>query len=641
MELRTKLGEGGEGAVWVSPVASNFAIKTYLKAMPSAQVDKLTAMTKIADASLLAAAAWPTRLVYDVNRCPVGFEMPKLSGQKPLHDLIGTKSRIKAFPNSNWQMLVHAAQNLALAFQGLHAKNIVVGDVNSNNVVIQDDARVLFIDCDSFQIKTPGHTFRCEVGVPDYQPPELQNTPFGTVDRLPSHDAFGMAVMIFQLLFVGKHPFMGRLLNPGAGGQSPGENISSGHYFYDARARQLGMSPPPASLSLGAVTPAVSNLFERAFRGRPQDRPTASEWSQALGELERTIVPCKADSAHRHMGGISCPWCSIELQSQIVYFSAPILLTSNGEIDDSVWATFPNAEADRLWREIAAFAQPIVAYETTPKAQVVPAAIGIRLQRKGELFIGVIASLIVAAIVIVSLPALRNFEVWDIVGTLAVFIYGRPSGGSELAGRKQRLVAAKVEFDRADTEWKALCDGQALSEQRTRLKTTHDAVIVQRSKYDAEIADVKRTGEQQAKKLFLDSHFIRDAKIKGIGPSLTARLEAWNIETALDIDQRVQSVSGIGAQKADALFNWRQSVERQFRFQPNMIDGLLRDVTSRHVLQRKLARNALTSGSRSLSDLRDRLTSKAPAVRERVAEARRALDQYEADARAFNPFVYR
>ncbi len=641
MELRTKLGEGGEGAVWASPLASNVAIKTYLKAMPSAQVDKLQAMTSMADSALLAAAAWPTRVVYDASRQPVGFEMPKLSGQKPFHDIIGTKTRRVAFPNANWRMLVHAALNLARAFDGLHAKNIVVGDVNSNNVVVQDDARVLFIDCDSFQIRTPSRTFRCEVGVPDYQPPELQNVPFGSADRSPSHDNFGMAVMIFQLLFVGKHPFSGRLPNPSNVAPTPGENIAQGNYFYDAQARQRGLLPPPASLSIGAVTPDVAKLFERAFRGLPRDRPAAKEWIVALTELERRITTCKADAAHRYLAGISCPWCAIEPQTKMVYFAAPTLVTASGNIDESIWSTFPNSEAERLWREISAVPSPNVAFEAIRAERVAAVPISETARKKGAVFVGIFCSILAVALIIWCIPMFRLFDVLDTIFAVGFWMFGRPSGGSELVERKVRLQDAKEAFDRSESAWKTLCSGGEFEAQRQRLSAVHASTIAQRPSYEADIAQVRRTGEEKAKRQYLDSQFIRGAKIRGIGDKLATRLAAADIETALDIDNRIYAVSGIGNQKAVDLFAWRTMTEQRFRFEPKMIEGLTRDVRTRHVQQRTHGRNALMNGATLLLETGVQVERRAPEIRARAIQDRRLLDQAEANLRPFSTLIFR
>jgi DNA-binding helix-hairpin-helix protein with protein kinase domain len=68
---------------------------------------------------------------------------------------------------------------------------------------------VSLIDCDSFQISSHGRYFLCEVGVPLYTPPELQEKEFKHVVRTPNHDNFGLAVLLFHLLFMGRRQIFG------------------------------------------------------------------------------------------------------------------------------------------------------------------------------------------------------------------------------------------------------------------------------------------------------------------------------------------------------------------------------------------------------------------------------------------------
>lgn len=51
--------------------------------------------------------------------------------------------------------------------------------------------------------------FHCDVGVPLWTPPELQGRDFRGLTRTKNHDRFGLAVLMFQLLFMGRHPFAG------------------------------------------------------------------------------------------------------------------------------------------------------------------------------------------------------------------------------------------------------------------------------------------------------------------------------------------------------------------------------------------------------------------------------------------------
>jgi len=56
---------------------------------------------------------------------------------------------------------------------------------------------------------TEGRQFLCEVRISTHLPPELQGRPLHGIVRTVDHDSFGLAVIIFQLLFMGRHPFSG------------------------------------------------------------------------------------------------------------------------------------------------------------------------------------------------------------------------------------------------------------------------------------------------------------------------------------------------------------------------------------------------------------------------------------------------
>jgi DNA-binding helix-hairpin-helix protein with protein kinase domain len=640
--LRNKLGEGGEGAVWESPTSPQLAIKTYLSPMPIAKFEKLLAMTALVNPAILSAAAWPKRVVFDEQRAPIGFEMPKLQGQKPLHDIFGTKSRQAALPNANWRMLVHAAYNLAGAFEGLHARGIVVGDINSNNVVIQADARVTFIDCDSFQISAPPEVFRCEVGVPDYQPPELQGVQFSSINRTPQHDAFGMAVMLFQLLFVGKHPFMGRAQNPKLDVSSHGANIARGFYFYDDEARKRGLQPPPASLSLAAISPELAHLFTRAFRSRPAERPTATEWREPLRRFEHSLVSCSINPAHRYMKNSACPWCAIEVQQRIVYFIAPALFTAAGDIDETVWSTYSDGEVARIWAEIAKIPPPNVRDTPITSQTASPRPLSAASKAALRRFY------LIAVVVVVALADALYFfafttpyAVWVWIAAMIVVLNARPHGGSEYGERKARLASTKEAFERADAEWRALCKHTEWAKHvavYADMKTSLDA---QKSQREAAIAGAQQNAQQKTLDHYLDTCFISAAKLKGFGPSLQSNLVSFNIETALDIDNRVYQVYGIGEVKARRLFDFRKECERNFRLEPKLAETVVRTEKARFARERAQLGTSFAQGPTHLKQIATAIEQRAPEIYARAVRARAALDQAQADLRTYAGWAFR
>lgn len=208
---------GGEGKIY--DIAGNPAVVAKIYSAPQSpeRSEKLRIMTGLAAPDLLKIAAWPTSTLHAAPGGPIaGILMPKISGFKEIHHLYSVAQRKKDYPGADWGFLIHAARNCAIAFEAIHRRGQVIGDVNQKNILVSERAIVQFVDCDSFQIRSDcGKLFRCAVGVPEFTPPELQGRSFRDIDRDADHDLFGLAILIFHLLMMGRHPFSGVSLDPG------------------------------------------------------------------------------------------------------------------------------------------------------------------------------------------------------------------------------------------------------------------------------------------------------------------------------------------------------------------------------------------------------------------------------------------
>ena len=214
--LGAELAKGGEGAVFHIQGRTDTLAKVYLKPQPREHAEKLTAMVAKAEPRITALGAWPTGTLHDRSGSTVGFVMPKLDGFKAVFQLYSPKLRLQQFPRADFRFVVAAASNAARAFSVVHSAGHVIGDVNHGNLAIAQDATVRMYDCDSFQITDGGRRWFCEVGVGTHQPPEMQGlASYRGVVRTPNHDNFGLAVFVFQLLYMGRHPFSGRPLGGG------------------------------------------------------------------------------------------------------------------------------------------------------------------------------------------------------------------------------------------------------------------------------------------------------------------------------------------------------------------------------------------------------------------------------------------
>ncbi len=316
LDTADPLGVGGEALVFRVQGEASLVAKIYHQ--PTAErAAKLRAMLANPPEDPAAAQghvsiAWPVDLLQtpDYSRQVVGFLMPFVGGMSPLIDFYHPRTRRQKQPLFNYQYLLTTARNLASAVAALHARNYVIGDVNESNVLAAPSTLVTLVDTDSFQVPDNGMLHRCPVGKPEFTPPELQGKVFLDVDRRPEHDAFGLAVLLFQLLQEGTHPFDG--VFTGAGEPELLEaRIAAGH-FPHGRRRSPYRSKPLAP-SFGLLAPELRDLFQQCFEQghpAPAKRPEARAWHLALKNAALELATCRANEQHRYGRHLDdCPWC--------------------------------------------------------------------------------------------------------------------------------------------------------------------------------------------------------------------------------------------------------------------------------------------------------------------------------------------
>ena len=368
------LGRGGEGTVYEIADRSGQVAKLYHQDVSSEKASKIETMASLQNDRLLSLAAWPLDLLRSTDGKPVGLLMPRVDGHKDIHNLYSPRSRKAEFPAADWRFLIRSAANTARAFAAIHETGCVIGDVNHGGVCVSDKATVRLIDCDSFQVSVGARRYLCEVGVPTFTPPELQGKRFRGVVRTPNHDNFGLAILIFHLLFMGRHPFAGRFL--GRGDMSIEKAIAEFRFAYGANSSTFQMEPPPNVPPIGIASPAIASLIERAFaQSGVQDgrRPTAKEWVADLDNLEKQTKACRINASHYYVGGLDhCPWCRLEAATGAVLFSFVIKTAPLGGITGRI-------DVGSVWARIAAIPSP-------GPAPICPIGIKRRRQRRLSLW---------------------------------------------------------------------------------------------------------------------------------------------------------------------------------------------------------------------------------------------------------------
>jgi hypothetical protein len=325
------LARGGEAAIYEIPHEPGLVAKVYYQPT-AAHADKVAAMLAAPPTDPMAgrghvSIAWPVdRLVECRTPRFLGYVMPRVDRVRSILEFYNPASRLQMCPLFHYGYLLRTARNLAAAVRAIHERGYVIGDLNESNVLVSNMALITLVDTDSFQVPSSVQVHRCPVGKPEYTPPELQGARFADFDRGPEHDAFALAILVFQLLMQGIHPFAGRYIEPGEPA-GLGERIAAGHWPY-VRGRRVPFAPNPHAPGFDTLPPQVQELMRRCFEDghvRSSLRPSAAAWHQALQESESALAACPANSKQhifaRHLK--SCPWCELARRQGRDLFPSP------------------------------------------------------------------------------------------------------------------------------------------------------------------------------------------------------------------------------------------------------------------------------------------------------------------------------
>ena len=158
-----------------------------------------------------------------------------------------------------------------------------MGDVNPQNILVTKDGSVMLIDCDSFQVPEQHgrQPHPCVVGSPEYTAPEIED--FQRQFRSHDSDNFALAVLLYQLLGDGSHPYLG-IDRQGSEETSNIRNRIKRHMFAHADSKGQWRPRPNQAASWKTLPGSVQNTFLQAFSiGATQvGRPTADTWSRIL-----------------------------------------------------------------------------------------------------------------------------------------------------------------------------------------------------------------------------------------------------------------------------------------------------------------------------------------------------------------------
>lgn len=556
------IGKGGEGQVYDVNENPGQLAKLYNEAPDTEKANKLRYMASIQKPAIHQFAAWPTDVLTE-NGQVAGFVMKKLTGYVPLHMLFSPMDRKKLFPDKGYNFLIHVARNLATAFYKLHEEELIIGDINEGNILVNAQGMVAFIDCDSFQVKQGSYYYYCEVGVPRYTPPELlakQN--FNKVVRTVNTDSFSLAILIFQLLFLGRHPFAG--VNRTKEDFDEEKAIREHQFAYSLYNTHKKLSPALNSLDINLLGTAIANLFHKAFE-QDDNRPLPLHWIQQLDALGKNIITCQRSKLHTYPATTTqCPWCYFKEQKGILFFL------------DGIQAG-PTPLFGDIQQFVNGFQLPKLNLKQLPEAYTIPYGIASTIDNKWSKYRRWhLVSLIAAFIATLLSCAFSSFNTGYIMAWAGaiwlLYSYSpwRKKIKEEQARQHQHYMAGK---NKLATLVKLHNTPPELSVYQKNARQLTDSIENFRNLPQLFQEKKKELEEQLYNKqllFFLCAFNIEDYTIPGFGNAKKQLLYTNGIRNAADISQLHSiKITGIGPKNLQLLFDWQRQMAANFTYRPN------------------------------------------------------------------------
>ncbi len=268
LEPAALLGQGGEAEVydlhdgrvlkWWKPVDhADYDGLPEARAAAARRLAEQPAKLRALPGNLPASVVAPCGLALADKRSTtvIGYLMPKVAGT-PLHSYGEPRwRRDHPIPGAD---VVAALLSLHDAIAGLHRANVVIGDCNDLNILV-DHTRVHLIDVDSYQY---AH-FTCSMFSERFVDPRLCDPQSGVPVRPHDMDSdwFAFAVMAFRsLLGVGPWGGVSRLCSPNAIRAARRLSVLGADIVYPRAARPLATLPDE-------LLDLFRTIFERDSRG--------------------------------------------------------------------------------------------------------------------------------------------------------------------------------------------------------------------------------------------------------------------------------------------------------------------------------------------------------------------------------------
>ena len=219
VQLGKHVAAGGEGSIYETSCPG--VAKIY---MPSTNTtmkrDKLTLM--LSRRVVHPGVCFPQAMLYNERNEFVGYLMPRAKGHPLQHLLFNRAYLQQQFPHWKKKDTVKLCVTILQLFRFLHEKNIILGDINPNNILVESPEKVYLVDTDSYQVEN----YPCPVGTTHFTAPEILGRNYAEFLRTMGHERFAVATLLFMIMMMGKSPYSRQ------GGGNLVENIRRGEFSY-------------------------------------------------------------------------------------------------------------------------------------------------------------------------------------------------------------------------------------------------------------------------------------------------------------------------------------------------------------------------------------------------------------------------
>lgn len=335
IDLSMKIGEGATASIYKANISNELWAAKIYKPERIVPAEKLEAMLQtppeniniIHDNQIFIQYTWVKYLLKDIkSKKIVGFIMPLVDQNSTnsldtYYDPVLIK-RLSGIAQSALSFRLEIAKNLCELVNNLHKLGHYFIDIKPQNIrVYKDNNRVVLMDCDGFSIKNINSR-------PDRFPADLISTDFIAPEVLKNHlspkslgeaqDRYGLAVILFELLNGGTHPFQGIVTDSSIQVSTNDERASLGLYPHGILTH-LKVKPRPQSIH-DLLPVHTRRLFDQAFTSL--NRPSANEWLAHFDYIfnSKMLVRCTSypnDVRHIHFKDMDCIGCRILLQKSV------------------------------------------------------------------------------------------------------------------------------------------------------------------------------------------------------------------------------------------------------------------------------------------------------------------------------------